>query len=198
VGPIQVVLDPDPAVSAVVESMEIRDSIVDATQAPAVDGRRIAISNVNGAVTLSRVTVLGDVHAELLTASDSIVTGLLVIANAQESCFRFSATSRGDGERVPKLFHVPALGPSLGQIEPFFFTSLRFGDPGYAQLSLAAPQEVLRGAENSSEMGAFGSLLAPVRLDNVIAKIDEFKPIGVVAQIVRENEEAAGQVDTGE
>ena len=59
------------------------------------------------------------------------------------------------------------------------FTSMRFGDPGYAQLSEAAPQFLQRGAENGSEMGAFSSLLNPIKFDGLMAKIQEYAPFGL-------------------
>ncbi len=85
--------------------------------------------------------------------------------NQQASCLRFSAVSPGGS--LPRLFEV--FGPPRASefiagtpIVPAFFTSLRFGDPGYAQLSVVAPLEIAQGAENGSEMGSFSSLL---RLD---------------------------------
>ncbi|HEY6477149.1 MAG TPA: hypothetical protein VI456_11250, partial [Polyangia bacterium] len=73
-------------------------------------------------------------------------------------------------------------------VPSFFFTSLRFGDAGYAQLSQAAPAAVSAGAENGSEMGAFSSELRPIHLAGIIAKVDQFKPVAVLPQYVLEEE----------
>jgi hypothetical protein len=146
-------------------------------------------------VRLSGVTVFGDIEADVLEASDSIVTGQLVVADTQESCFRFSAASSGppataelpQRERLPRLFQATIVE---GGIEAAVFTSQRFGDPGYAQIAELVPDFIATGAENGSELGAFSFLLAPVRLASVLAKVDEFKPIGVIAQYIVEGEAA--------
>jgi hypothetical protein len=169
-----------------VDEIVIVDSIIDATATTS----QVAIHNPAGLVVMRGVTVLGDVRVERLEATDSLVMGRLVVANTQDSCFRFSAASRGPDPRdpLPKQYHSFTDDP----IEPFFFTSLRFGDPGYAQLSRLAPQHILRGAENSSEMGAFSFMLNPIRLASVLAKVDEFGPVGMLAQYIYEGESATG------
>ncbi len=182
VGPIHVreVLA-DCSQSGLVEELVIRDSIVDATRLtgePAIDCQ-------TGRVELRGVTVLGDVEALLLDASDSLVMGRLHVLNQDESCFRFSAASPGDPEEgLPRRFE----SSTSIEIQRAFFTSLRFGDPGYAQLSLLAPPELARGAEGGSELGAFSFLRRPIRLASVVAKVDEFKPAGVIAQYIFEGE----------
>jgi len=190
VGPIEVTGD------GLVEEIEIEDSIVDATQlALDANGRRVAIRSGNGVVRLTGVTVLGDIEADVLEASDSIVTGQLVVADTQQSCFRFSAASAGPPatpelpkrERLPRLFQSTIVP---GGIEATVFTSQRFGDPGYGQIAELVPDFIATGAENGSELGAFSFLLAPVRLASVLAKVDEFKPIGVIAQYIVEGEAA--------
>lgn len=189
VGPIRVRQVPgDCSLSGAVEELEIRDSIVDATRSPGVP----AIDCPTGRLVLRGVTVLGDIHALLLDASDTLVMGRLQVLNQDESCFRFSAASPG-GSPV-RRFESPtetAAGTPL-VIQPAFFTSLRFGDPGYATLSLAAPLEIVRGAENGSEMGAFSFLHRPIQLGSVIEKVDEFKPAGLIAQYIFEAEHAGG------
>ncbi len=175
-----------------VDLIEISDSIVDAQQVtPDAAGRRRAIVSLIGEVRMARTTVLGDVHADVLTATDCLVMGMVVAADVQHSCFRFSAASLAAvapplelTPRLPELFHVP----QIDEIQRFFFTSLRFGDPGYAQLSALAPDPLRTGAEKGSEMGAFSSQNLPIRLAGIIAKFDEFRPVAVVPQFVLEGE----------
>jgi hypothetical protein len=201
VGPI--VVQNSPSQRGLLETLEIRDSIVDASQAPLtvtqtspLRERPIAIFNPTGTVLLTGVTTFGDVHAGLLRASDSIIKGVVVVANTQESCLRFSALSRAelaelppDDQRLPLLFEVPS-EELVPRIEPFFFVSMRFGDPGYGALSRAVPPAIERGAENSSEMGAFSFMRRPIQLGSVLTKIDEFKPVGVLPQVIVEGESA--------
>jgi len=183
VGPIEVVT----ADQGAVDLLLVRDSIVDAIQHPSVSP--VAIKNTSGEVRLLGTTVFGNVEAEILRASDSLVFGTLVAANAQASCFRFSAASPGGPlARLPRAFQAHL----VDEIEPFFFTSLRFGDSGYAQLSRVAPDFVKKGAENGSELGAFSFQRNPIRLLSVMAKVEEFKPVGVLPQYIFEGEDAGG------
>lgn len=183
VGAIEVADD------GLLEELSIRDSIVDATQVELDDdGRRVAIRNVSGRVELGGVTVFGDVQADVLEASDTVVTGQLVVADTQASCFRFSATSEGPKElqRLPRLFSSRVFE---GGVEPHFFVSQRFGDPGYGRLSRLAPDFLHAGAEDGLEIGVFSFLHDPLRLQGVLAKIAEFKPVGVLDQYVFEGEQ---------
>ncbi len=182
VGPIVVApVATDPL--ARVEKLLVCDSIVDANQV--ADGA--AIVNALGQVVLEGSTVFGNVVAGVLWASTSIITGTVQVANNQSGCLRFSASSPGPGERLPPRYrdvHVP--------IAAAFFNSMRFGSPEYAQLSIVAPQSITRGAENGSEMGAFSHLLSPIRSNSIRAKVDEFGPVGVLAQFLFEEGRVAG------
>jgi len=60
------------------------------------------------------------------------------------------------------------------------FTSRIFGQPGYAQLAESAPEFLKRGAENTSEIGAFSSLKNPILFDSLRAKVEEFAPFGLL------------------
>lgn len=194
VGPILVEQLSDCSESGFVEELVIRDSIVDAlpfNELLSPINPINAIDCVTGRVVLERVTVLGNVDVALIEASDSIILGTLSALNQQASCLRFSAVSPGGS--LPRMFEV--FGPgNPGElvpetpIIPAFFSSLRFGDPGYATLSVVAPIEISQGAENGSEMGAFSSLLRPIHLNSIQNKVDEFKPAGVIAQYVLEGE----------
>ena len=54
------------------------------------------------------------------------------------------------------------------------FTSTRFGDPGYCQLSLSCAAELRAGADDGSEMGAFGFLKQPQRDGNLRSVVPEY------------------------
>jgi hypothetical protein len=170
-----------------IEELIIVDSIVDASHAQPTGNplRQVAIDDIDGKVTLRGVTVFGDIRAGVLDATDTLVDGQLIVANTQDSCFRFSAASPGPSTRpMPKLFNAVV----DQEIETFFFTSKVFGNPGYAQLSRVAPPAIAAGAENASEMGAFSFLLSPIHLASIIAKVDEFGPLGLLAQYILEDE----------
>lgn len=63
------------------------------------------------------------------------------------------------------------------------FTSTRFGDPGYAQLAAGTAPEILTGAEDGSEMGAFSRLQEPLRRTQLATLIEEYLRFGLDAGI---------------
>ena len=64
------------------------------------------------------------------------------------------------------------------------FTSSRYGNPAYAQLALTCADEIVRGASDESEMGAFHNLFQPQREANLAARLDEFTPAGMNVGII--------------
>ena len=63
-------------------------------------------------------------------------------------------------------------------------TSLRYGDPGYCQLGRLCAEEIRRGADDESEMGAFHDLYAPQREANLRSRLDEYLRFGLEAGIL--------------
>jgi hypothetical protein len=167
IGPIVV------ASGGLVDRIVVTDSILDATSAadPA-----LALSP--GAVQLRRVTVLGMLDVERLDASEALVTGAVDVTDTQNGCFRFSAAP--EGSRLPRPYRSHLLPPDAQ-----LFTSDIFGQPGYAQLSASAPPELVRGAENGSEIGAWSSLMNPIKLDSLAHKVDEFLPFGLIPVFIQ-------------
>jgi hypothetical protein len=177
VGPI--VEGGTPGDAGTIQKLIVRDSIVQS-----IDPQNVpAIDTDLGEVELQRVTVFGDVKVDTLFASEALIQGLVVVTDNQHGCFRFSATNGDPRRRLPPQFQSHLLAPAVPN---HVFVSRRFGDPGYAQLSETAPASVTRGAENRSEIGAFSSLLDPIKLDDLGAKVGEFMPFGLVAQFIRE------------
>lgn len=165
-------------------NLEIIDSIVDGQQSPAP-----VISVPAGKVTIRRVTVFGEVEVEWLDASETLITNFTNVTNTQEGCFRFSAVAERQDPLNPVSPHSRVPHPYESYFVKNFdgtFTSRVFGQPGYAQLSESAPHFLHRGAENGSEIGAFSSLLNPIKLDSLRAKVDEFAPFGLLPVYVFE------------
>jgi hypothetical protein len=162
-----------------IQKLTVLDSIIhsiDAQNVPAIDTDL-------GHVELQRVTVFGDLRIDTLFASEALIQGLIVVTDNQHGCFRFSATNNDPQRRLPPQFESSLFSP---KIPNHFFTSRRFGDPGYAQLSDTVPSSVVRGGENRSEIGAFNSLINPIKLGDLKAKVTEFMPFGLIAQFINE------------
>jgi len=64
------------------------------------------------------------------------------------------------------------------------FTRTRYGSPAYCQLADTCADEIKRGADDESEMGAFHDLFQPQREANLLARLDEFTPAGMDAGII--------------
>jgi hypothetical protein len=158
-------------------SLSVTDSIIQSLKESTP-----ALQTGLGHVTLKRVTVLGDINVNRLYASELFLDGDISVADNQRSCLRFSAIPEGavgaHGIRRVRVTEMEAPWRML--------VSRRFGDPGYCQLAEAAPEEIRRGAENRSEVGAFSSLLNPIKLADLKAKVAEYAPFGLVAQYINE------------
>ncbi|MCB1033106.1 MAG: hypothetical protein KDD47_04650, partial [Acidobacteria bacterium] len=171
--------------------VEIADSIVDAQERS-----NLAYSESGdepgGPLTVRRSTVVGGLHTQRLDlAESSLFLGTVVAEQRQQGCVRFSHVPLGS--RVPRRYRcqpeVPAeASPAearrlAARVFPRF-TSLSYGDPGYCQLDWRGPREILRGAEDESEMGVFSSLLQPRREDALRVRLDEYLRLGLEAGIL--------------
>ncbi len=99
----------------------------------------------------------------------------------QAGCVRFSYVP--PGSRLPRLFRCqPADVADAARVRPIF-TSLRYGDAGYCQLSTSCAVEIRQGADDQAEMGAFHDLYQPQREANLSASLSEFLRFGLEAGI---------------
>lgn len=176
VGPI--LEDRVPGDPPKIRKLIIRDSIVHS-----IDPTKPALDMDLGHVTLERVTVFGDVSVNRLYASEALIQGVVTVTDNQHGCFRFSAANDDPQMRLPQQYESHLFAPLIPN---HFFISRRFGDAGYAQLSTTAPESILRGAENGSEMGAFSNLLNPIKRDDLKTKVNEYMPFGLIAQYINE------------
>jgi hypothetical protein len=152
-----------------VEELAISNSIIQS-----VEVTQKAIEVKTGRTTIERSTIFGRVDVHRLEASEALITGLVHVTDTQNGCFRFSAAPA-----ISRLPH-PFESVLFKMDTHHWFTSRRFGDPGYAQLSDTVPTNIMRGAENGSEIGAFSKELNPIKFDGLKAKIDEYMPFGLI------------------
>ena len=64
------------------------------------------------------------------------------------------------------------------------FNSIHYGTPGYFQLADSCAEEIKRGADDRSEMGAFHDLYQPQREANLRARLEEYTPAGTDVGII--------------
>lgn len=136
-----------------------------------------------GALTLESCTVIGEVRSETLHASNSIMLSMVDVVRRQEGCVRF--TFLPIDSRAPRRFRCQ---PVTGRPNNFpRFTTLRYGMPGYCQLTLRTPAAIRRGAEDESEMGVFRFLYQPQRESDLVTRLDEYLRVGLQAGIFYES-----------
>ena len=175
----------------------ITDSIVDSIGAQKEAIGAPGFDVAHALLTIRRCTVFGIVDVRAIeSANDCIFSGCVNVARRQLGCIRFCYVPRNC--RTPRRYHcqpdlvVQALQETIQdqqvleaetaleeeRVRPQF-TSVRYGNPGYAQMALTCAAEITRGAEDESEMGVFHDLFQPQRQANLTARLDEYTPAGM-------------------
>jgi hypothetical protein len=163
-------------------------------------------------VNLERVTVFGASHAKKIRlASETIFTDIVMASQRQEGCVRFSFVphesktprryrcqpdlaiavqieeAKKEAEANNTTLTSQQLDAIRAQVRGWLvpsFTATKYGEPAYAQLHLACPQQIRTGAEDGSEMGAFCHLKQPQRETNLRIRLEEYLPFGLDAGII--------------
>lgn len=182
-GPLHVVAD---------AQVTLTDCIVDAGAPENVAFAADVAGGPGAELTVEQCTMIGKAHTKLLRlASNSIFfaqlgakpgekwSAALVAQRRQEGCVRFCYVPAG--AITPRRFHcVPDASQPLATP---LFTSLRYGDPAYAQLRRATSAAIRQGASNDSEMGVLNPLFQPQRETNLRLRLDEYLRFGLRAGI---------------
>jgi hypothetical protein len=188
------------------DSLVLLDSIVDG-----LGGTAVAATSTNNEPgppgTLERVTIFGrSFFRKLPLASEVIFTEPVIADQRQEGCVRFSFVAhpsltprrhrcQPDLEIAIQTERAEKNGPLtpaqkaaiIAQVRARVvpsFTSIHYGDPGYAQLHLNCPVEIRTGAEDGSEMGVFFHLKQPQRETNLRIRLEEYLPFGLDPGII--------------
>jgi hypothetical protein len=174
-------------------SVTITNSIVDAGH---LDGVAYAALDGNAAgapLSISSSTVMGKVHtARLQIASNTIFAASLASGDTWSAPVRAETRSSGctrfcyipPGSAVPRPYRCQPGPADGGTVAQPVFTSQRFGDPGYCQLSQRTPTAIRFGADDGSEMGVFQSLSQAQRETNLRVRLDEYLRFGLEAALV--------------
>ena len=187
--------------------ISISDSIVDATneerEAVAAPNLPLAFARI----TFMRSTVIGEVNTHAIAlAENAIFMSHILVGRRQQGCMRFCYVT--PGSRTPRRYHCQPdlVRVALAEIQPPLtaaekdtlqaretlrvrprFNSQRYGNPAYCQLANDAAEEIKRGADDESEMGAFHDLFQPQREANLRTRLDEFTPAGTEAGVLFAN-----------
>jgi tail protein P2 I len=164
-----------------VPTLRIEDCIIDGN-----------IAALAAELAVEKSTVIGQTTAKQLVASSSIFTDVVTIPRREVGCVRFCSLAKNS--KTPRRFRCqPDLGlegidppeqaPVRARLTPSF-TSTRYGNPAYAQLSLACATEIRAGADDGSEMGAFNFLKQPQREINLRSSPDEYLRFGLEAGLI--------------
>jgi len=158
-----------------VGKLTIRDSIVMGNS-----DQDYSIDVELGDLHVERSTIVGDVKANRLYASDSLFTGVGTITDRQNGCFRFSAGVEGNWPRPFEHYF-------FSTFDGAWLESQTFGDPGLVRLTEIAPAAIRTGAENHCEMGVWNHLFEVVKRNDLRAKINELMPFDLNMQLVTED-----------
>jgi len=178
----------------------VLDSIVDGVNTSAIAATG-SDDETGPPVSLERVTVFGPSFVkEIAYGSEVIFDAPVVAARSQSGCLRFSYVP--PGSETPQRYRcqpdlridkeVEELGESAraaitAQVRMWLvpsYTSMSYGQPGYAQLHLSCPREITTGASDESEMGVFCHLKQPQREANLRLRLEEYLPFGLEAGLI--------------
>lgn len=187
-------------------AIEIRDSVIDATDHEWEALSDADCGHAHAELTLLRSTVIGRVYAHAIAlAENSLLWGEVSVARRQIGCMRFCYVP--PGSRTPRRYgcqpdgveaalraragqEIPPAQPTPAALENErlrmrpSFTSTRYGHPAYCQLGPNCAEEIRRGADDEAEMGVYHDLFQPQREANLRARLDEYTPAGAEAGIL--------------
>lgn len=161
-------------------------------------------------VRIEASTILSTTQAKTLEASNTIFKSLVTASRRQTGCVRFSFVPAGSSTprryrcqpdlematRIEQLENSPGfqkltdakkkdqrveIRDSVASWLLPSFTSTRYGNPAYGQLGRYCPRQIAEGAEDGSEMGAFGFLKQPQRETNLRVALEEYLRFGLEA-----------------
>ncbi len=202
-------------VSGRIGVLTITDSIVDGGVKNLTALAGVAGADYGPRTEIERSTLFGKVFVRELYASETIFTGEVTVERCQTGCMRFSCLSLPADPTVaprtpPRYRCQPCLeiareDERLKQegrsVDPVLirkevslwlsagFTSSRYGQPAYGQLSPSTPGQIRTGAEDGAEMGAFCHLKQPQREANLRGVLTEYLRSGLAAGILYARQE---------
>jgi hypothetical protein len=164
----------------------LSNSIVDAEDESLIAYAGISEQEPGGILHIKNSTIVGKVYTRIMEMASNCIfvaggTDLVRAQRLQQGCVRFSYIP--PGSRLPRPYHCqPSLPEIAHRVHPVF-TSLKYGNPGYCQLSKFCAVEITQGADDEAEMGVFHDLYQPQRVGNLRTRLDEYLRFGLEAGI---------------
>ena len=175
-------------------SLAAHDSIVDATAADGLAYAAVDGASAGGELSLDACTLIGRLRAtEVGTISNTILFARAAggdmlpavhVARRQSGCVRF--TWLPADSLTPRRYRCQPESAANASGPVPRFTSLRYGAAAYCQLARATADEIRRGADDESEMGAFHALFPAQREANLGVRLREFLRVGLAAGVFYE------------
>jgi hypothetical protein len=183
-GPLEVAAD---------ATVSLVDTIVDAGSPENVAYAGNPVGAPGAELSAKACTIIGKCSAKLVSLGENCIffarlgeppteTWLapFLVERRQEGCLRFSYVP--NGSITPRRYRCVTNAEHPG-VEPHF-TSLRYGDPGYAQLRSSTHTSIRAGADDDGELGEMGVCFAlhqPLREANLRTRLDEYLRFGLRA-----------------
>jgi hypothetical protein len=163
--------------------LDVHDSIVDRLGGTALDH--------GGVLRASASTILGRTRAGVVElASDMLFTGTVMSERRQTGITRFSYAPLGS-ELPPRFQCQPPFEQAMDTAQEAVlfritprFTSVDYGEPGYCQLTVSMPDDILRGASDEGEMGVWNHLEQSQRTLNLRGALGEYLRLGLEAGLI--------------
>ncbi|MEH2070107.1 MAG: hypothetical protein V7K47_18420 [Nostoc sp.] len=183
--------------------IHISDSIIDATSIEGEAIGAVGYSIAHARLTIARCTVIGQIQVHAIDlAENSIFKGIIFVARRQQGCIRFCYVM--PNSRTPRRYNCQPdlveqmirqkteLQPEQIEAEQIIardsvqpqFNSTRYGTPTYCQLASTCAEEIKRGADDESEMGAFHNLYQPQKEANLRIRLEEYIPANTEIGII--------------
>jgi hypothetical protein len=173
--------------------VKINSSIVDAVAEQNVAFAAVDGNSAGGGLDIENSTLIGKVHTtELTLVSNSILLARLGTADTwsspvqserrQQGCVRFSFVPFESS--TPRRYRCqPVTQQDATRVRPEL-KSAQYGDAAYCQLSARCTPEILTGADDGAEMGAFHDLLQPQRIAHLRLRLGEYSRFGLETGII--------------
>jgi len=173
-------------------TIHISDSIIDATSELEVAYAGLNGTDPGAVLNVQNTTIIGKVNTRIMEMASNTIfyadlqTGdewiyPVAAERLQQGCVRFSYLP--PGHNLPRPYRCqPETLDDAARVRPVF-TSLRYGDAGYCQLSAHSAAEIRQGADDEAEMGVFHNLYQPQREANLRVRINEYLRFGLEAGI---------------